>query len=52
MMRATSSILLTRELQHGEEVVKRSIIGTMKAGDSCVIHANFPGIKNPYFELL
>ena len=47
-----SSILFAVALQHREDVVNRRTSGTMKAGDSWVIQANFPGTRNPKRELL
>lgn len=45
-------ILLTGDCQHVDEVVKSKIIGTIKAGDSCNIQANFPGSIKPNLLLL
>ena len=40
------------EFQQGADVVNSKIIGTKRAGLSWVIQANFPGMRNPNFELL
>ncbi len=52
MIKPNKRILFAVECQQVADVVNSKITGTIRAGHSWVIQANFPGMRNPNFELL